>query len=157
MAHAILNTAKIAIGLIFMAAAMPKLYYPYEFLANIYSYELLGPTTGVLASLILPFLEVAIGVALLLNVGARGALVLATGLGALFVGVQSWALLQGLEISCGCFGDGGTVNYTTLLRTVALFVLIAGTCYASLGFQKTPAASRAAEETTLAHGQTSRT
>ncbi|HEY3263010.1 MAG TPA: MauE/DoxX family redox-associated membrane protein [Pseudonocardiaceae bacterium] len=58
----------------------------------------------------LPFVELAIGVLLLVGFGVRPAAVASTVLLVAFVaGVgQAWA--RGLSIDCGCFGGGGPVD-----------------------------------------------
>jgi uncharacterized membrane protein YphA (DoxX/SURF4 family) len=56
-----------------------------------------------------PFLELALGVLLLVGVGVRAVAVLSALLLLLFIAgvAQSWA--RGLTIDCGCFGGGGQV------------------------------------------------
>jgi uncharacterized membrane protein YphA (DoxX/SURF4 family) len=57
-----------------------------------------------------PFLELALGVLLLVGIGVRAVSVLSAVLLLLFIAgvAQSWA--RGLTIDCGCFGGGGQVN-----------------------------------------------
>lgn len=65
--------------------------------------EAVVPTVGML----LPIVEVVLGLALMLGLLTRGAGVVSALLLVLFViGIASvWA--RGIEIQCGCFGDGG--------------------------------------------------
>ncbi|GDY32900.1 MauE/DoxX family redox-associated membrane protein [Gandjariella thermophila] len=57
-----------------------------------------------------PFVELALGVLLLLGIGVRAVSVLSAVLLLLFIAgvAQSWA--RGLTIDCGCFGGGGQVS-----------------------------------------------
>jgi len=111
----------LVLGFVFLAASWPKLQFPYEFLSGVYSYELLGPVTGLYAAALLPWLELIVGLCLVVGMFVQGALVIANTLCFLFVLVQCWALEQGLQISCSCFGSGGgMVSYATLLRTLVL-------------------------------------
>jgi uncharacterized membrane protein YphA (DoxX/SURF4 family) len=74
------------------------------------SYELLPIPIANFLGLTLPFFEVVIG--LLLIVGAATRVVAALGGFTMFIFIiaiaQAWA--RGLNIDCGCFGGGGTVD-----------------------------------------------
>ena len=74
------------------------------------SYELLPIPVANFLGLTLPFFEVVIG--LLLIVGAATRVVAALGGFTMFIFIiaiaQAWA--RGLNIDCGCFGGGGTVD-----------------------------------------------
>lgn len=95
------------------------------------AYDLLpGGVASVVAGA-LPFLELALGVLLLVGLGTRvGAIASAVVLVA-FVGAvaQSWA--RGLTIDCGCFGGGGQVapgetQYPQEIARDVGFLLLAG-------------------------------
>lgn len=74
------------------------------------AYDLLpdGMVSPVAAAV--PFLELALGVLLLVGLGTRLTAVLSGVVLLAFIGAvaQSWA--RGLTISCGCFGGGGEVS-----------------------------------------------
>jgi uncharacterized membrane protein YphA (DoxX/SURF4 family) len=73
------------------------------------AYDLLpGSVSSVLAGA-LPFLELALGVLLLVGLGTRIVAVVSAVVLVAFIGAvaQSWA--RGLTIDCGCFGGGGQV------------------------------------------------
>jgi uncharacterized membrane protein YphA (DoxX/SURF4 family) len=73
------------------------------------AYDLLpGGVSSVVAGA-LPFLELALGVLLLVGLGTRIAAVVSAVVLVAFIGAvaQSWA--RGLTIDCGCFGGGGQV------------------------------------------------
>ena len=74
------------------------------------SYELLPIPIANVLGLTLPFFEVVIG--LLLILGAATRFVAALGGFTMFIFIiaiaQAWA--RGLNIDCGCFGGGGTVD-----------------------------------------------
>jgi uncharacterized membrane protein YphA (DoxX/SURF4 family) len=73
------------------------------------AYDLLpGGVSSVVAGA-LPFLELALGVLLLVGLGTRIAAVVSAVVLVAFIGAvaQSWA--RGLTIDCGCFGGGGHV------------------------------------------------
>jgi uncharacterized membrane protein YphA (DoxX/SURF4 family) len=119
----ILDLATFVLGVVFMAAGWTKTRFPYEFLSDVYAYGVVSPEGGLLVAVLLPWVEIATGVFLIANVMSNGALVVSTLLCIVFVAVQSWALCHGLDIACGCFGDGGKIDYGTLIRTVGLLVV----------------------------------
>lgn len=94
----------VPLGLIMLVAAWPKIVLPYEFLSDLYAYQLAGRELGVLAAMILPWMELCVGLCLLLNIFRSGALLAAIALASSFVVAQGWVLYHGLQISCGCFG-----------------------------------------------------
>ncbi len=99
----LVTRVQIALGIFFVVAALPKLADPPSFAHMVYNYRLLpGPLVNLFA-LVLPWLELLSGVALLLGVWSRtGAAVLGV-LVLLFVAAISVNLLRGNAIECGCF------------------------------------------------------
>ena len=73
------------------------------------AYDVLPTAAVEVVSVVLPFLELALGLLLLVGVGTRAVAVLSMGLLLVFVAgvAQAWA--RGLSIDCGCFGGGGAV------------------------------------------------
>jgi uncharacterized membrane protein YphA (DoxX/SURF4 family) len=73
------------------------------------AYDLLPGSVSSLAAGALPFLELALGVLLLVGLGTRLTAIVSIVVLVAFIGAvaQSWA--RGLTIDCGCFGGGGQV------------------------------------------------
>ena len=118
--------ARLSIGALFIYSSLPKLRQPYDFLGNVYEYELVGPSTGVLVAVVLPWLELVIGICLLGGILVSGAFLLSVALGAVFTFAQASALYRGLGISCGCFASSAgehTVSYLTLGRAILIIPL----------------------------------
>lgn len=114
---------RIVIGTLFMISALPKIRHTYDFLGDVYGYELVGPKMGMLVAMVLPWAELLVGICLLGSVFVGGALLVSTGMGLMFTFVLSWAIYQGLDISCGCFGAGShQIGYGTLVRAVLITV-----------------------------------
>jgi hypothetical protein len=110
----------------FIASSLPKIRQPYDFLSNIYGYELLGPKMGVLVAMTLPWLELFVGVCLVGGVLVGGALLISCGMGAMFTCVLASALVRSLEISCGCFSSAADkISYVTLIRAIVIMLLSA--------------------------------
>jgi uncharacterized membrane protein YphA (DoxX/SURF4 family) len=73
------------------------------------AYDVLPTAAVEVVSVVLPFLELALGLLLLLGVGTRAVAVLSVVLLLVFVAGVSQAWARGLSIDCGCFGGGGAV------------------------------------------------
>jgi len=111
------------VGAIFLLSGIGKWLHPFDFLADVYNYELVGRTTAKIIASTIPSLELTVAVCLLLGILRGGAMVVSAVLLCGFTVVQLSALRRGLSISCGCFGGASaesTVNYTTLIRTLML-------------------------------------
>ena len=120
---------RLVLGAMFIASALPKIRHPYDFLFSVYSYELAGPKLGMFAAMTLPWLEVLVGICLVGDIFASGALLVSAGMAAMFTFVLGSAIYHNLNITCGCFGASSTeiVGYSTLIRacTILLFSMIA--------------------------------
>lgn len=115
---------RVGLGCLFLYSALPKVRQPYDFLGDVYAYEIVGPTLGVVMAMTLPWLELLTGICLLGGIFISGALLVSMGMAAMFTFVISWALYQGLNISCGCFGSGTeTITYVTLIRAVGILLV----------------------------------
>jgi len=131
---------RILLGVIFVLSSIPKIKQPYDFLASVYNYEIVGPKLGMFAAMAMPWLELFVGICLVGGLFLSGAFLAAMAMGAMFVYVIISALYQGLEISCGCFGASSTdiINYTTLIRAGFVLVLaLAGYALFIFGYKKT--------------------
>jgi hypothetical protein len=122
-------------GLLF--ASLTKLHHPFLFLSDIYSYELVGRTTGLGIAIILPYLELVISFCLLFGIFLPAALAMASLLGLSFVFATVSVVNRGLDISCGCFSGSeiDKVGYDTVVRAV-LLAIIAASCLTILCFPK---------------------
>jgi len=146
--------ARLALGGVLAAAGLLKLATsPTEQVRAVRAYQLLPVGVDAAVGYTLPFLELALALALILGVGARLAAV-ASGvlLLAFIVGIASvWA--RGISIDCGCFGGGGPVapeetNYLgEILRDLGLVVAAAWVAVTGPGrFALLPGGKEAGEE-----------
>jgi uncharacterized membrane protein YphA (DoxX/SURF4 family) len=76
----------------------------------VHAYELTPYDLSMLIGTILPFLELALALLLLVGLGVRPVAVASAGLLVLFIAglVSAWA--RSLSIDCGCFGGGGQLG-----------------------------------------------
>ncbi|HQR66233.1 MAG TPA: MauE/DoxX family redox-associated membrane protein [Thermoanaerobaculia bacterium] len=94
---------QIALGLLFIAAALPKVADPPSFAHMIYNYRLLPGGLVNLSALVLPWFELLCGVALVLGIWSRTSAALVGLLLAVFVAAIAVNLARGNAIDCGCF------------------------------------------------------
>jgi hypothetical protein len=90
-----------------------KLRDPQQFFDDVRNFKLTGWDASLVIAMYLPWLEVVVGVALILRRWSTGAAALSLVMSVVFLGaiVSAWA--RGLDISCGCFGhdDANRTNY----------------------------------------------
>ena len=118
---------RLALGIIFIYAAWVKLFgtqwswppqlEPWAMFAKaIFDYGILSLKGSELVARTLPWLELAIGLMLLVGRGLRIASTGTSLLLLVFFTLMVRAFTQGKEISCGCFGPGEIISWWTLLR-----------------------------------------
>ncbi|WP_054056318.1 MauE/DoxX family redox-associated membrane protein [Alloactinosynnema sp. L-07] len=101
---------RLGLAAVWLVSGWIKVSDPNQTFIAVQAFDVLpGPLVSVVAAG-LPFLELALGLLLLLGLGTRlVAVVSGLVLLAFIAGVaQSWA--RGLSIDCGCFGGGGPVT-----------------------------------------------
>ena len=104
------RAAALFVAFVLLKSSLAHLANPYQFLSAIYSYEMVGPSTGPWIAMLVPFVQLSIAISVLLRFYPLENYVLGTALFAGFVAVQTSAIRRGLNIECGCFGGiGGDV------------------------------------------------
>jgi len=138
----------IALGLFFVVAALPKLADPPSFAHMIYNYRLAPGSLVNLAALVLPWLELTCGVALILGIWSRPAAAIVGGLLLVFVVAVSVNLLRSHAIDCGCFDvrDAGKSvperlhdMRMTIVRDVGMLLMVAQVLWAGARRETVPA------------------
>lgn len=115
---------QIALGVIFVVAALPKLGDPPSFAHMIYNYRLVPGGLVNISALIMPWLEVLCGIALILGVWTRPARDLVAFMLIVFIVAISVNLFRGNAIDCGCFNvaDAGK-TYEQRINDMKLDIL----------------------------------
>jgi uncharacterized membrane protein YphA (DoxX/SURF4 family) len=110
------------IGGTFVYASLDKILDPAGFAQAMHHYRILGAGLLHPAALLLPWLELVVGLAMITGVARRGAALLIGAMTVLFMAAIVSALARDLDISCGCFHtEGGhAVGMSLLLRDLAL-------------------------------------
>jgi hypothetical protein len=131
----LVRVCQIAIGLVFVAAALPKIGDPASFAKSVHNFRVLPVSLENLAAVTLPWIELVAGLVAVLNPraemlrpwGAGGTLArsgatVTAGLMVVFTLAVAQAVVRDLDIACGCFGtaDATQVGVTKLLENLAL-------------------------------------
>lgn len=114
-------------GGIFVCAGILKVANPAQFAIDIDNFKLLNWWPAVvLLALYLPWLEIVCGAALIFRRLHAGAALILSGLTSVFLVALASAKIRGLNISCGCFGHGGSSHLAAslLLDAAILCALI---------------------------------
>jgi uncharacterized membrane protein YphA (DoxX/SURF4 family) len=121
MASRLRLALRLLLGFVFVYAAYTKLRQSWLLFAlSIDSYQLL-PEWAVLAlARTLPWVELAIGLTLIVGWGVRAVSIAATLLLGVFFTVMLYSYARGMGIDCGCFGAGEALSVKTLARDAAL-------------------------------------
>jgi uncharacterized membrane protein YphA (DoxX/SURF4 family) len=95
--------ARWILGITFIYAAYHKIIAPADFAKIIYGYELFPHDAINLIAIVLPFIELTSGLALILGIYPRSAVLIINGMLLAFILVLSINLIRGHEFECGCF------------------------------------------------------
>jgi uncharacterized membrane protein YphA (DoxX/SURF4 family) len=99
--------ARLVVGGVWLAAGALKIPDPASSVRAVRAYDLLPESAVPTVGHALPALEIVLGVALIVGVLIRFSAVLSALLQVAFIIGISSAWVRGLEIECGCFGNGG--------------------------------------------------
>ena len=126
--------------MVFVAAALPKIADPPAFAHMIYNYRMVpGAFVNALA-LVMPWIELVVGILLIVGAWRREAALVAALLLLVFLVAIGWNLARGHAVDCGCFdvrSAGKTPEQMlsdmkwVLLRDVGLLLLAAQVLVAS--------------------------
>lgn len=119
---------RLVLGGIFITASVDKIMNPAAFAGLVHNYQILPDSLIHLAAIILPWLELVLGVLLVAGLFLPGAVFLAQTLLVAFSGALVFNVARGLDVHCGCFstsmeGDPATAWY--LIRD-GVFLLMGG-------------------------------
>ena len=100
------------LGITFIYASYYKIISPADFAKIIYGYDLFPGVFINFAAIILPFVELVAGLALVLGIYPRSAALVIIGMLLAFITILSINLIRGHEFNCGCFfvKEAGYIN-----------------------------------------------
>ncbi len=119
--------ARWILGLTFIYASLHKILSPADFAKIVYGYNLFPEIFINLIAIIIPFLELVTGLALIIGFYPRSAAIVINGLLLAFIAVLTINLIRGHEFDCGCFSAGqsgyASSPIVNLLRDIIYFIL----------------------------------
>lgn len=110
---------------LFIYASYDKVWDPADFALSVGRYEVLPVVLVNAGSVLLAWLELFIGLMLLLGLWTRVAALWSTGLLAMFTGLMIYAWAIGAGYDCGCFpgqGDGHQAGLSAAARDVGFML-----------------------------------
>jgi len=119
---------RLALGAMFIIASADKIYHPAAFARAVYNYQILPDGLINLVAIILPWLEVFLGIFLVVGFWLPGTVTLTGALLLVFYGALIFNVARGLDVHCGCFStsiEGSPATTWYLIRDAA-FLLMGG-------------------------------
>jgi uncharacterized membrane protein YphA (DoxX/SURF4 family) len=102
--------ARLILGGVLLVAGGLKVFKPAESANAVAAYKLMPTELAHLIGYALPWLEVAIGLLLIIGLLVRPAAVLSGLIMIVFIGAIASVWARGMLIDCGCFGGGGEID-----------------------------------------------
>ena len=121
---------RLILGGVFIFASIDKIINPLDFSDAIDNYHITQIEINNLAALIIPFIELVIGVCLIFGVFIDGAILIAILLLIWFIFIISQALFRGIDLHCGCFDlsekaiNDGNIKIEMIKRIIEDFVFL---------------------------------
>ena len=95
--------SRFVLGIIFIYASIDKIIDPISFSSTIDNYHISPYSLNNIAALVIPWLELIIGVFLICGIFINGSSFIAILLLLFFIFILTQALLRGINVDCGCF------------------------------------------------------
>lgn len=116
------------LGWLFVSASLHKISHPDSFALDVATYQFLPLYTVNVFALVVPWLELVVGLMVAIGYRVRASALLIVLLMISFVVALLWALHLGLDMSCGCFASQAaasddSISWRTLVRDLAWLAL----------------------------------
>jgi uncharacterized membrane protein YphA (DoxX/SURF4 family) len=119
-------------GLVFLYASYDKILHPEAFARSVFNYQILPDKAVNIVALVLPCIELLLGLAIISGIWLPGATVISTSLMMIFIGALIFNQIRGLDIHCGCFSTEitqGPAGIWTIVRDISF---LAASAYLTL-------------------------
>jgi uncharacterized membrane protein YphA (DoxX/SURF4 family) len=120
----------LALGCVFVYGSLDKIANPGDFARIVYHYQIVGPSAALpplvpnLVAVTLPWIELVVGILLIVGLLRHEAAAIAAVLLLVFVAAVGSALWRGIDIeNCGCFtvtGEGRKAGVRLIVADLAL-------------------------------------
>ncbi len=117
MAQVLYHIGRIFLGLIFVTAAIQKIMITWDFGRAILAYEILPGYLISPMGIVMPWVELAAGLFLLLNRMVRPSAILIALMNVMFILAIASVMIRGMDIQCGCAFEIGPM--ATIVGTQA--------------------------------------
>jgi len=114
---------RIILGFVFLYASFDKILDPGSFAIAIQNYQLIPMSLSNMVAIFLPWCEFYCAIFLLIGWWHKPAALLVSIMNIIFIVALALAYLRGLNIDCGCFGTGSTVNIQRIVEDIILLLL----------------------------------
>jgi len=104
---AVMRVTRITLGLVFVIAALTKIGDLPWFAEQLQNYRIAPAWSENALAIVMPWIELLAGLALVLGIRARAGGAVALGLMIVFTLAVAAAWARGLDFRCGCFGKVG--------------------------------------------------
>ncbi|MDP8243637.1 MAG: MauE/DoxX family redox-associated membrane protein [Candidatus Hinthialibacter antarcticus] len=128
---------RVVLGCVLLIAGGLKLFHMPLMADSIINYQIMPDAYVNIVAIVLPPMEILVGIGLIAGLFYDGALLIATSLFAVFWISVAYAMSQGYDIDCGCFGTANVTrvgllalgrNSLLLSGAVLLWVMNSGRC-----------------------------
>lgn len=120
------HASRLFLGAVFIYASHDKILHPQAFAEAVYNYQILPDPLVNVTALILPWLELILGLCLISGFMLQGATALSTMLLVIFMAALAFNQIRGLDVSCGCFTtspEDGPANLLTIARDFSFLIV----------------------------------
>jgi len=124
-----INILRIGLGSLFIYAALDKIIAPAHFAQVIYNYRILPIEIVNICAIIIPWLEITLGICLVLGIWLETSSIVVAGLTVVFIGMIVSAIVRGLNIECGCFSLNKSGDIVSWKRIAEDLVILAAALY----------------------------
>jgi uncharacterized membrane protein YphA (DoxX/SURF4 family) len=118
--------ARLTLAVAFIWACIHKIAEPYDFGMQVATYQILPLGLVNLQAIILPWVELVVGVLLIAGLLTRPAALVTCGMNVMFIAAIAMALAADLHLQCGCFSSaqaGEEMDAGLIVRDSGLLVL----------------------------------
>jgi len=132
-------SARFILGGVFVYASFDKILHPAAFAEAVYNYQILPDKLINLTAIVLPCLELVLGIFLIINFWMPGTVVMSNLLLITFIGALLFNMARGLNINCGCFSTTAvesSMNVLTVLRDASFLAISGYLLYAIFFYRK---------------------
>ena len=126
--------SRFILGVIFIYASIDKIIDPISFSATIDNYHISPYSLNNIAALVIPWIELIVGVFLIFGIFISGSSFIAILLLLFFIFILTQALLRGINVNCGCFDLNADTLEDSQLRIKMIRRILEDMLFLALAF-----------------------